>query len=111
MLSNLLLASSLAIAILGLTPAHADEPAQPIACSAIPACAEQLKKAKQLTKEQRDDDALQAFWCSTRSFLTLGFASASVACCTGEVGTKRLRVSTSACWIREWSKIRRTWPR
>ena len=58
---RLLLASSLAIAILGLTPAHADEPAQPIACSAIPACAEQLKKAKQLTKEQRDDDALQAF--------------------------------------------------
>ena len=59
--AQLLLASSLSIAALCSASAQAEEPVLEKPCSAIPACAEQLQKAKQLTKDQHDDEALKAF--------------------------------------------------
>lgn len=58
---QLLLAFTLSMAALCLASAHAEESSLPKSCALIPACAEQLQKANQLTKDQRDDEALKAF--------------------------------------------------
>lgn len=58
---HLLLASTLSVSALCFSSAHAEESSLPKPCVLIPDCAEQLKKAQQLTKDQRDDEALKAF--------------------------------------------------
>lgn len=58
---QLLLVSTLSVAALCFASAYAQAPALQKPCASIPACAEQLTKANQLTKDQRDEEALKAF--------------------------------------------------